>query len=144
MELWQKFKTASRSYQLLCLALAALAVLNAVALPQHFYHTMKSIDIPAHFIFGIVIGAGTAEFFKSRTLVLGIFLTIIAALLLGTLWEAAEYLRDLYAVPLGFLPAQQGRWDTYSDTVVNILGAALAAGYLSIQKVTKAKEGINI
>ncbi|TSC81811.1 MAG: hypothetical protein G01um101420_815 [Parcubacteria group bacterium Gr01-1014_20] len=119
-------------YATIVYTLGSLTVFNIFALNLEWYHTEPWVDIPAHMLFGVLIGllflrstVGRAG--KSEKRLLTSLTTLFAlTLFLGIGWESIEFLRDrLYAIPRGVLTAQQGVLDTVGDLSNNILGSMM-------------------
>ncbi len=119
-------------YAMTVYVVGSLTVFNIFALNLEWYHTEPWVDIPAHVLFGILIGllflrsrVGRDE--KSEGKLLANLVKLFAlTLFLGIGWESIEFLRDsLYATPRGVLTAQQGALDTVGDLSNNILGSMM-------------------
>lgn len=119
-------------YATIVYVLGSLTVFNIFALNLDWYQKDPWVDIPAHVLFGVLIGL---IFLRSRIdrdeksekkILVNLVKLFALTLFLGMGWEALEYLRDsLYAMPRGVLAAQQGALDTVGDLSNNILGSML-------------------
>ncbi len=117
-------------YATIVYVLGSLTVFNIFALNLDWYQKDPWVDIPAHLLFGVLIGllflrSEVKRGGESERKLLASLVTLFAlTLLLGIGWESLEFLRDrLYAIPRGILPAQQGALDTVGDLSNNILGS---------------------
>ncbi|MBI4134527.1 MAG: hypothetical protein HY471_00245 [Candidatus Sungbacteria bacterium] len=104
-----------------------LVAFNSFALPINWYHTVPPIDIPVHISFGVLIGLFVITLWKKAGGAHPFVIIILGVLIVGTMWEIVEFLRDTYfALPRGIPPAQLSYADTLSDMMYNLVGGTLA------------------
>ncbi len=133
------------------ITLLALTIFNVLALSFNWYHTKPWVDIPAHFVFGVLIGLFLLSFHpKLKTLerfrLVVVLQIVFWGLAAGSFWEMMEYTRDtLYAIPKHKELAQQGTRDTIGDLANNIIGVGTVMftykfrGKKILQRLTKKK-----
>lgn len=122
------------------ITLLILTIFNIFALGFDWYQIRPWVDIPAHIIFGILIGLLILSFNSKLKLSEGLSFVIILqvlflGLVVGFFWEAIEYTRDfVYASPRDIAFAQQGTRDTVGDMANNIVGAGLVTFVYKFRK----------
>lgn len=122
--------------------LAVISVLHGIAIYFFLYWRLGWIDMPMHFLGGLLLGVLTLWLFyfsdkvtmpeNSRWLIL--FIILGGAALGGTLWEFSEYGIDYFWFKNNFyLRNQLGVQDTMGDLFFDLTGG-LMAGVLFLWK----------
>ncbi len=102
-----------------------------------FYWKISWIDIPMHFLGGVLAGLiflwlveiHPQQFRLPSNFWARALLIVSFGALMGVIWEFAEFTYDLVAVSHGLRLVQQGIFDTIGDLFFDIIGAFTVATF---------------
>lgn len=116
---------------------------HSVASVNDWYRSMTWIDIPVHFLAGVLSAAFFYWFFQkypshfdtSRNFWLTLILVLGFSALVGVFWEFTEYAYDylIGRFGLGLKTLQFGLKDTLGDLVADLLGALVLAIFVKLR-----------
>ena len=119
--------------------------LHSVASVNDWYRSasMSWIDIPIHFLAGVLTAAVFYWFFQrfpshfdtSRNFWITLILVLSFAALVGVIWEFIEFVYDLMIAKYGFglQTLQFGLIDTLGDLLANLIGALFLAIFVRLR-----------
>lgn len=127
----------------LTLSVSSFFAVHFVASANDFYRSLTWVDIPAHFLGGVMAAAIFYWFFQknptyfntARSFWVTLVLVLGWSALTGVLWEFTEYLYDLAIATYGFhlKTLQFGLRDTLGDLLYDLLGAASLATFIRLR-----------
>lgn len=113
-----------------------LGALNFVAGVFYFYWTVWWFDYLMHFLAGLGGGLVIVWLFSNSNLkfLQLLFLVLVILFTVGIIWEIFEYTNDI--APMA---GENYILDTFSDLVMDLLGAAFAV-YLGVKKLSDERK----
>src|SRR3989344_944311 len=135
--------TRTKAKHNLILSVCSFFAVHLIATSNYWYRSLGWIDIPAHFLGGVMAAAVFYWFFHknpsyfdiARSFWVTLFLVLGWVALVGVLWEFTEFLYDLsiatYALPLKTL--QFGLLDTLGDLLSDLFGGLALAIFIKLR-----------
>ncbi|OGY57018.1 MAG: hypothetical protein A2Y84_02175 [Candidatus Colwellbacteria bacterium RBG_13_48_8] len=127
----------------LTLSVFSFFALHSLAYTHDWYRSLAWIDIPVHFLAGILTAAVFYWFFQmfpshfdpARNFVITLILVLGWAALVGVAWEFTEFIYDWLVITYVFpwQPLQFGLKDTIGDLLFDLLGALTLAVFVRLR-----------
>lgn len=121
-----RFDIKSITFVMFFISLVSLAVINNVAVKFYLYWQYLWLDIPIHFLGGVVVALGVLSVFafhEEYTFVRGLVHTLAFVCIVGLLWEAFEFTAGIPIIEKNAVVA-----DTILDLIMDVVGGFV--GYL--------------
>ncbi|MCL5004801.1 MAG: hypothetical protein M1170_02575 [Patescibacteria group bacterium] len=118
-----------------------IVAIHAIALYNHWYWTYLWLDIPMHFLGGILVAMIYLRLINSKLQIINrqslitLILTLSFVTFVGVLLEFAEFLYDVFISSRGYSGfLQLGAADTIADLFFDILGGLFFSAVYFIRK----------
>ncbi|PIR97853.1 MAG: hypothetical protein COT89_02165 [Candidatus Colwellbacteria bacterium CG10_big_fil_rev_8_21_14_0_10_42_22] len=127
----------------LTLSVFTFFLLHSVASVNDWYRSLAWIDIPVHFLGGVLVAAVFYWFFQrfpshfdtSRNFLITLIMVLSFTALAGVFWEFTEYIYDLLIAKygLGLKTLQFGLRDTLGDLLADLAGGLVLAIFVKLR-----------
>jgi len=113
----------STTFLLFFISLVTLAVINYLAIELFLYWQYLWLDIPMHFLGGVVVALGFLVVFplhKRQTVSPGVWWSMLFVFFVGVLWELIEY-----SAGIALVGSSERIPDTVLDLVMDLAGGII-------------------